>query len=374
MRLLPVLLTASALYAQDSADAHNWLNQGVAAFRSAQYPAAVEAFQKALQLDPNFTTARLYLATAYMQQFIPGATSPQNDEVAARALENFQGVLAQDPANVVAIASIGSLYLNQKKWDEAQQWYERLVALQPDNADAYYTLGFIEWSRWYPVYQQARASIGMKPEDAGPIPDIRTRQNLKVTYQAVVERGISDMQRALELRPDYSDAMSYMNLLIRERADLRDTADEYRRDIAEADQWVQKALVTKGMKAAGNATPGGLRINVNGNVQAEAHPQSGSGVPSACSPGPHSGNCEAPCDDRQRGDGPGHHGSQRPSSIGASGPGSGQAVGLPTNSDEWRADGGRHRARSSLPTAVIVIKTRQRNFWTAQFCRFDSAV
>jgi TonB family protein len=268
MRLLPVLLTASALYAQDSADAHNWLNQGVAAFRSAQYPAAVEAFQKALQLDPNFTTARLYLATAYMQQFIPGATSPQNDEVAARALENFQGVLAQDPANVVAIASIGSLYLNQKKWDEAQQWYERLVALQPDNADAYYTLGFIEWSRWYPVYQQARASIGMKPEDAGPIPDIRTRQNLKVTYQAVVERGISDMQRALELRPDYSDAMSYMNLLIRERADLRDTADEYRRDIAEADQWVQKALVTKGMKAAGNATPGGLRINVNGNVQA----------------------------------------------------------------------------------------------------------
>jgi TonB family protein len=61
--------------------------------------------------------------------------------------------------------------------------------------------------------------------------------------------------------------MSYMNLLIRERADLRDTADEYRRDIAEADQWTQKALDTKRLKAAGNATPEGLRINVNGNVQ-----------------------------------------------------------------------------------------------------------
>jgi TonB family protein len=264
---LLVLLTASALCAQDSADARNWLNQRVAAFRCAQYPAAVEAFQKALELDSNFPTARLYLATAYMQQYIPGATSAQNDEVAARALENFSRVLELDPSNAVAIASIASLDLNQKKWDEARQWYERLVAVEPDNADAYYTLGFIDWSRWYPVYQQAQASIGMKPDAPGPIPDIRTRQDLKVSYQAVVERGISNMQHALELRPDYSDAMSYMNLLIRERADLRDTADEYRRDIAEADRWTQKALDTRRMKAAGTATPEGLRINVYGNMQ-----------------------------------------------------------------------------------------------------------
>ena len=56
-----------------------------------------------------------------------------------------------------------------------------------------------------------------------------------------------------------------MNLFIRERADLRDTQEEYLRDTAEADQWVQKALDTKRMKAAQNATP--LRIRV-GSVQA----------------------------------------------------------------------------------------------------------
>lgn len=268
MRLLPVLLTASALYAQDSTDARNWLNQGVAAFRTAQYPAAVEAFQKALQLDPNFKTARLYLATAYMQQFIPGVTSPENEAVAAKALENFNWVLDLDPSNTVAIASIGSLYLNQKKWDEAERWFERLTAVQPGDADAWYSLGYIEWIRWYPVYGQARASLGMRPDDPGPIPDIRVRQELKAGWEAALDRGVSNLQRALDARPDYDDAMSYMNLLIRERADLRDTADEYRRDIAEADQWAQKALVRKGMRAAGNATPGGLRINVNGNVQA----------------------------------------------------------------------------------------------------------
>ena len=265
MRLLPVLLTASALYAQDSTDARNWLNQGVAAFRTAQYPAAVEAFQKALQLDPNFTTARLYLATAYMQQFIPGVTSPENEAVAAKALENFNRVLDLDPSNTVAIASIGSLYLNQKKWDEAERWFERLTAVQPGNADAWYSLGYIEWIRWYPVYGQARASLGMRPDDPGPIPDIRVRQELKAGWEAALDRGVSNLQRALDARPDYADAMSYMNLLIRERADLRDTADEYKRDIAEADQWVQKALETTRMNAARYATPG--RLGITGNVQ-----------------------------------------------------------------------------------------------------------
>ena len=60
--------------------------------------------------------------------------------------------------NEVAIASIAALYLNQKKWDEAQQWNEKLVAINPNNADAYYSLGFIAWSKWYPAYGTARAN------------------------------------------------------------------------------------------------------------------------------------------------------------------------------------------------------------------------
>ena len=48
------------------------LNKGVQAFKNAQYPQAVENFKTAVELDPNFPTARLYLATAYMQQYIPG--------------------------------------------------------------------------------------------------------------------------------------------------------------------------------------------------------------------------------------------------------------------------------------------------------------
>jgi hypothetical protein len=57
------------------------------------------------------------------------------------------------------------------------------------------------------------------------------------------------LQKALEINPQYDDAMAYMNLLIRERADLRDTAVECKHDVAIADEWVQKALATKKAKA-----------------------------------------------------------------------------------------------------------------------------
>jgi Flp pilus assembly protein TadD len=70
MRFLLPLLTVAALWAQDPAASRDSLNQGVQAFRSARYPDAVLAFQRAVDLDPSSLNARLYLATAYMQQYV----------------------------------------------------------------------------------------------------------------------------------------------------------------------------------------------------------------------------------------------------------------------------------------------------------------
>src|SRR5215467_8078581 len=95
------------------------LNKGVNAFKNAQYPEAVEHFKTAVELDPNFPVARLYLATAYMQQWIPGAESPENKQMAQAAMDQFQKVLEDSPRDKTAMASIASLHLNQKKWDDA---------------------------------------------------------------------------------------------------------------------------------------------------------------------------------------------------------------------------------------------------------------
>jgi Tfp pilus assembly protein PilF len=225
------------------------LNKGVTVFKNAQYPEAVEHFKTAVELDPNFPTARLYLATAYMQQYIPGADSPENNKMASAAYDQFQKVLEQDPKNTVAIASIASLYLNQKKWDEAEQWYQKLVAVDPNNADAYYSIGFIAWSKWYPAIGTARANLGMKQEDPGPLKDKKVKEELKAKYGSVIDNGLAALDKALQIDAEREDAMAYENLLIRERADLADSKEEYEKQTKIADEWMQKALATKKAKA-----------------------------------------------------------------------------------------------------------------------------
>lgn len=225
------------------------LNQGVRAFQSAQYPEAVEHFKTAVELDPAFPTARLYLATAYFQQYIPGAESPENTQMAKAAYDQFMKVLDQDTRNTVAMASVASLYLYQKKWDDAQQWYEKLVSVDPNNADAYYSLGFIAWSKWYPAYGTARVELGMKQDDPGPIKDKKVKQELKTKWLPTINAGLQALDKTLQINPEYEDAMSYENLLIRERADLLDSKEEYDGAIKVANDWVQKALETKKIKA-----------------------------------------------------------------------------------------------------------------------------
>jgi tetratricopeptide (TPR) repeat protein len=233
------------------------LNQGVRAFQSAQYPEAVEHFKTAVELDPGFPPARLYLATAYFQQYIPGAESVENAQMAKAAYDNFMKVLDQDPKNTVAMASVASLYLYQHKWDDAQQWYEKLVSVDPNNADAYYSLGFIAWSKWYPAYTNARLDMGMKQDDPGPFKDKKVKEELKAKWLPTINSGLQSLDKTLQINPEYEDAMSYENLLIRERADLLDSKDEYESSIKTADNWMQKALDTKKMKAARKEKKGG---------------------------------------------------------------------------------------------------------------------
>jgi tetratricopeptide (TPR) repeat protein len=225
------------------------LNKGVQAYKNAKYPEAVAFFQKAVELDPSFKTTHLYLATAYMSQYIPGAESPENVRMAESAYNEFQNVLKLDDKDEIATASIASLYFNQKKMKDATEWNKKLIAINPQNKDAYYTLGVIAWTEWLSPDREARNKLNMKPEDPGPIKDKKLRDELKAKYRPALDEGVANMQKALDIDKEYDEAMAYMNLLIRYRADLDDTPEQYKKDVDEADAWVQKALATKKIKA-----------------------------------------------------------------------------------------------------------------------------
>jgi tetratricopeptide (TPR) repeat protein len=258
--LVPVLLAGALLFTGcDKLKSRDHLNKGVQAYKNTKYDAAIEHFKQAIALDPDNPNARLYLATTYMAQWIPGANSPENNQMATAARDEFKKVLEKDQKDKIAIASLASLSYNEaqslnpdeklKKFDEAKEWYQKLIEVDPQNKEAYYSLGVIAWGKWYPELMTARAKLSMKPEDPGPIKDKKVRDELKAKYSDIIEGGIKNLEKALDIDKEYDDAMAYMNLLIRERADLAETPEQHKKDIETADAWVQKALDTKKLKA-----------------------------------------------------------------------------------------------------------------------------
>ncbi len=71
------------------------------------------------------------------------------------------------------------------------------------------------------------------------------RQELSNKYGKSIDEGIDHLNRVLAIDPDNTNAMSYLNLLIRERAALRTTQAESDQDIAQAERWMQQAVDTR---------------------------------------------------------------------------------------------------------------------------------
>src|SRR6266705_3409705 len=136
--ILSIVALALAGVGCDKLRSRDNLNKGVQAYKNAKYADAVEFFKQSVALDPNNLNGRLYLATAYMSQYIPGAESPENLQLAKQAKEEFLRVLEKDPNDKTALASLASLSYQQaqgmpdleqklKKLDEAKEWYLKLL-------------------------------------------------------------------------------------------------------------------------------------------------------------------------------------------------------------------------------------------------------
>ncbi len=235
------------------------------AFKSGQYSAAADDFKTAIDLDPDFPVARLYLATAYMQQYVPRVRySPKTSENADAALEQFQKVI-DDPKStadnrLLATQSMASLYFNLKDFPKAEDWNKKVLAADANNKEAYYVLGVIAWTNFVAPDREARIAQGDDSGSSGAAERPQRARRIPPSRPGFVESQRStgrrlrpesrDEKKALSIDPEYEDAMSYMNLLIRYRGDLEDTKEQYQADAKEADGWISKAMETTKKKAA----------------------------------------------------------------------------------------------------------------------------
>jgi len=240
--------------------ARDLLNKGVANFKNGQYDAAVEDFKQAKDLDPSLLNARLYLATAYASQYIPGAPSEENMQRGNAAINEFKGVLEKDPNNLSAIDGIGSILFQMsgqpfspQKFQESKTYHQKHIDLKPTDPEPYYWIGVIDWTLAFrgnaemrTEYNKDHINKQIKESDALPA-TVRTQFVSK--YGQLVDEGIASLQKAIQLRPDYDDAMAYLNLLYRRKADMAETADERASYQKQADDLVEKVKEIKQKRA-----------------------------------------------------------------------------------------------------------------------------
>src|SRR5213082_188639 len=122
VRILALAAVALALLVSAGCNklkARDQLNKGVQAYKNAKYEEAINRFQNAVALDPSLLNARLYLATAYAQQYVPGADTPENNRMAEQAIDQYKQVIARNPTREQKINSnkgIAYLYLQMKRF------------------------------------------------------------------------------------------------------------------------------------------------------------------------------------------------------------------------------------------------------------------
>jgi tetratricopeptide (TPR) repeat protein len=261
-----LLILAAGLSGCNKLKARDLLNKGVAAFKAGQYDTAIEDFKQAKALDPGLINARLYLATAYASQYIPGAPSEQNIRLGTQAVNEFKEVLDVDPNNLSAIDGIGSIIFQMagtpydpKKFEESKSYHKKHIELNPNHPEPYYWIGVIDWTLAFRANGELRAeynrnNIKKQLRDSDPLPPA-LRAEYAAKYGALVDEGIAALQKAIQLRPDYDDAMAYLNLLYRRKADMVESAEERANLQKQADDLIDKVKEIK-QKRAEQVQPG----------------------------------------------------------------------------------------------------------------------
>ena len=249
--LLGVLLLAVAATGCKTLKARDQLNKGVTAFRAAQFQQAIEHFKQAVNLDPTLLNARLYLATAYYQLYVPGGDSEDNIKIGKQAIAAYQDVLAHNPDKEQqsnALGSIAQIYYNMKDFEKAKELQEQIVKLDPNNHDPYSWIGQLDWSLCYPRTMKLRKDLNIAnpkdPKNPGVLPPIpeKARADLAQQNGPLVDDGIQALTKAVELRPNDATALSYLNLMYRQKAEIESDKSAAEDDIQKANELTDRAL------------------------------------------------------------------------------------------------------------------------------------
>lgn len=181
-------------------------------------PAKAEPIvQRMIQLDPSDPTNYFALANIYEQ----AGAYPEAEQMLLRAKD-------ARPADPAVYMQLAGYYNRQGQFDKTIDALEQRAKTEPNNPEAFYTIATFYWDKAYK--------------------DPRVKDPEKRSY---VQKGIEAVDHALQIKPDYAEALVYKGLLLRLQANLEKDPGKQQALIKQADALRDKAQELRKQKAAG---------------------------------------------------------------------------------------------------------------------------
>ena len=204
------------------ADAHN--SVGAALANQGKVAEAIEHYQTALRLRPDFAEAHGNLGAALAQQ---GMLAEANDR--------YRQALQIKPDYADAHGNWGNALARQGKLAEANEHYRQALQIKPDYADAHFNWGNAlarqgELAEAIAHYQQA---LQIEPDSA----QAHTNWGNVLAQQGKLDEAIAHYQQALQIRPDHAAARANLHEALRARDMGKEDTAHYR----EAEEKEQRA-------------------------------------------------------------------------------------------------------------------------------------
>jgi tetratricopeptide (TPR) repeat protein len=237
------------------ADARALIEQGNAALAQNRLHEAAEAFQKAVDVDPSSAKAHEQLGVTLSRDIISGNVRPSADsDVAERAESHLRHAIELAPYSSAPLLALSELEAalaehssdadqRSERYKSAQDLLKQVLALEPAKAGMYFQLASLERDQFGPAIQEAKARFSSKP---GPLPDSNLRHSLQRQYGELLDDAIQNAQKASEMAAHSPKPLLLMSRLLRERALLRDTPEQYAADMHSADDWQRQFLTAGG--------------------------------------------------------------------------------------------------------------------------------
>jgi tetratricopeptide (TPR) repeat protein len=237
------------------------LKKGNSYYQQEQYTKALQNYQRGLELDPDATFAWRSLGLSALALYRPGDEDPKNKQYAATAIDAFEKYLADYPDDEKVEDYLMATYVNAEKYNEALSFIDRRLQEKPEMAPKLQTSRINILTKADRLQEAFKLVNNLQGEDkAKALYSIGTMAWDKVFHDPgqldyesknqLIDMGLNAEKQSLAVKPDYTEAMIYYSLLLREKAKVETDGAKRLEYVAEADTWRNKAMEMRKKKAA----------------------------------------------------------------------------------------------------------------------------